>query len=411
MTTRTSFREEVVFLLTQATELEHSLCCSYLFTGFSLKSSPEDGLPYELVEATKRWKSAFMNIASQEMFHLSLINDLMVALGAAPNFDRPNFPHGCSYYMPDLHIELHPFSEDTLRHFIAIEQPSGGRLPLRKNRDLETAVKGDMDNEIGPDPHILASQGDVYEIALEGIKSMAARLGEENVFVGPPPNAAVGRLMSGWEPMRDVGSTERSLTRIVEEGEGGSTDSAKSHHFQFQAILDEYLALKEKLPDFEPAFPVLANPFARTPPEQTGPVQLLDSELAVQVSDLFNEVYTAMLNVFARMFVITDETEQEAQALVGSAMMLMRGAIAPLGELLVRLPAGEGHPGKTAGPSFVVVTMHSLPYKDAAWAVLRERFVELRDYTGKLAASHPDAAALGSVAQVLTRVAGMLGAK
>ena len=409
ITTRTSFREEVVFLLTQATELEHSLCCSYLFTAFTLKSKPEDGLSEELLEVTSRWRSTFTNIAIEEMFHLTLINDLIVALGAAPNFDRPNFPHGCSYYMPELHIELHAFSEETMRHFIAIEQPAGGTLPLRKNVHLDTAVIGDMENEIGPDPHVLQSQGDVYDIALEGIKAMAARLGEEKVFVGPKPNPAITRLTGGWEPMRDIGSTERSLQRIVEEGEGGSGDSADSHHFKFQSILDEYLVLKQKYPDFEPAFPVLDNPFVRTPPEMTGAVPLLDSELAVQVSDLFNEIYTLMLHVFARMFILTDETEAEAQKLVGVVMTLMRGAIAPLGDMLVRLPAGPSHPGRNAGPSFVVGTLHPLPYKDAAWFVLSERLEELRAYTEKLAGSVPEAAPLMPIAQTLARAIRTLG--
>src|ERR671912_454015 len=89
-----SLREELIFLLTQATELEHSLCCSYLFTGFSLKSSVEDGLPPETVEVVKGWKGTFTHIAIEEMFHLTLINDLLVGIGSAPNFDRSNFPHG-----------------------------------------------------------------------------------------------------------------------------------------------------------------------------------------------------------------------------------------------------------------------------------------------------------------------------
>ena len=30
-------REELIYLLSEASELEHGLCCSYLFTAFSLK--------------------------------------------------------------------------------------------------------------------------------------------------------------------------------------------------------------------------------------------------------------------------------------------------------------------------------------------------------------------------------------
>jgi hypothetical protein len=407
---RLAYREELIFLLNQATELEHSLCCSYLFTAFSLKSSVDDGLPEDTVETVKGWKDSFIGIAIEEMFHLTMINDLLVAIGSAPNLDRSNFPHGCSYYMPELHIELHAFSEETMRHFIAIEQPAGSTLPLRQNAAMGVGVLGDMDNEIGPDPHILASQGDVYDIVLRGLKQLAERIGEENVFIGPPASPALERFLnrSGWEPVRSIAAVERTFARIVEEGEGGAADSDHSHYARFDAILKEYLALKEKHPSFEPAFPVLENPFGRTPPEASGPVNLMDDVLAVQISDLFNEVYTAMLHVLARYFVPSEESEQEVGKLMSLSMMVMR-VLDGLGEQLARLPAGPSQPGFNAGPSFVVGTLHPMPYKTAAWYVLKERFEELRDYTAELAAKAEDRAAdLAQAHKGLERVAAML---
>ena len=37
-------REELLFLLGEAAELEHAVCCSYLFAAFSLRTDPADGL-------------------------------------------------------------------------------------------------------------------------------------------------------------------------------------------------------------------------------------------------------------------------------------------------------------------------------------------------------------------------------
>src|SRR5690606_38061882 len=133
-----------------------------------------------------------------------------------------------------------------------------------------------------------------------------------------------------------------------------------------------------------PALPVLSNPFARTPPEASGPVNLIDDDFAINVSDLFNEAYGAMLQVLARFFVTTTETEAEATALGDASLAAMSAGLFPLGELLTRLPAGGAHPGKNAGPSFVVHTLHPLPHKDSAWFMLIERFGELRDYTRAL---------------------------
>jgi ferritin-like protein len=405
-TSRIAQREELIFLLNEATELEHSLCCSYLFTALSLKSAPEDGLTDSQAEAAGRWKAALNKIAVDEMMHLAVVNDLLVAVGAAPNYDRPNFPHGCSYSMPNLNIELRGFSPETLRHFIAVEQPAGGDMPMHVNPHVQRAVEGDLDNEIGFDPYALASQGDIYEFVLDGLRDMASRIGEANVFIGPPPSPPLDGFLKrhGFEPVRDLATAERSLALVVEQGEGGFGDSLDSHFHRFSSILDEYEGLRRDDPGFEPAFPVLDNPFTRTPPEYSGPVNIFDDEFAVQVSDLFDAAYGFMLQLLPRFFVTTEETDGEATALLRAAVQLMRGVIEPLGEVLVRQPAGPAHPGLNAGPSFAVKTVHALPYKQAAWIVLRERVQELRDYTERLAASHGEEARLPLVADGLQAV-------
>ena len=164
----------------------------------------------------------------------------------------------------------------------------------------------------------------------------------------------------------------------------GSADSVDSHFHRFSAILEEFEAMKRADLSFEPAFAVLENPFTRTPPEYSGPVNIFDDAFAVQVSDLFDAVYGAMLQLLARFFVMTEESEAEGDALCNAAIEVMVRVIVPLGELLAQLPAGPSHPGRTAGPSFVVRTLHPLPYKDAAWRLLRERFEELAVYTEEL---------------------------
>jgi len=406
-TARIARREELIFLLNEATELEHSLCCSYLFTAISLKSSTTDGLTEAQAAAASRWKQSLNKIAVDEMMHLAVVNDLLIAVGAAPNYDRPNFPHGCSYSMPNLNIELRPFTAATLQHFVAVEQPKGSAMPMHVNPNLHRPIEGDLDNEIGFNPYTLASQGDIYDFVLDGLRDMTARIGESNVFIGPPPSPALRTFLSrhGFEPIRDLATAERDLHIVVEQGEGGSADSLDSHFHRFAAILSEYEAMKLADPTFEPAFPVLENPFTRTPPEYSGPVNIFDDEYAIQVSDLFDAVYGAMLQILARFFVTTEETDAEGAALLRASVLIMRGGVLPLGELLVRLPAGPAHPPFNAGPSFVVKTVHPLPNKRAAWIVLRERVQELADYTRWLASTHGAEPRLLASAEGLTRVA------
>jgi len=49
-------REELIFLLCEASELEHLLMCEYLFAAFSLKERVEEGLTPEQFEAVRRWE-------------------------------------------------------------------------------------------------------------------------------------------------------------------------------------------------------------------------------------------------------------------------------------------------------------------------------------------------------------------
>jgi len=411
MTEKITLREELIFLLNHAAELEHSLCCSYLFTAMTLKDTVEDGVTPEQLAAIKAWKRILNGIAIDEMMHLAIVNSLLVAVGSAPHFDRPNFPHDCVYYMPELIIGLEPFNEITMQHFIAVEQPQDADLPYPITPEGIRKVEGAMVNQIGPDPHLLESQGDIYGLIAQGVRTLCSRLGEENVFIGPVPRPAVMRFFesNGWEPAWNLQSTIKAVVQIVEQGEGASGDNPDCHYSKFKGILDQYYALRAADPTFEPAHSVLRNPFSRTPPEGHGEFNLITDPLAVDVSDLFNEAYVALLNVFARMFVLTDETEEEANKLVEISYALMVETLLPLGELLCRLPAGPATPGRTAGPSFVVKTMHALPYKTAAWRMLNERFTELGNHSGEMAQTGGDVVRpVRAVQQAFKRIAAMM---
>src|SRR3712207_6156338 len=118
-------REDLIFLLSEAAELEHGLLCSYLFAAFSLKDGPDEGLAEDELRAVRGWKGTILGVAVQEMLHLTLVCNLLTAIGAAPHLRRPNFPQRAAYYPPAFHLALTPFGEETLRHFIFLERPEG----------------------------------------------------------------------------------------------------------------------------------------------------------------------------------------------------------------------------------------------------------------------------------------------
>src|SRR5215472_16246019 len=121
-------REALIYMLCEASELEHGIMCQYLYAAFSLKQSEAEGLTTDEAETVQRWRKHVFHIAAQEMLHLSLVQNLLSAIGAAPHLSRPNFPQPANHYPAGVHLTLLPFGEQALRHFMFLERPEGMRL-------------------------------------------------------------------------------------------------------------------------------------------------------------------------------------------------------------------------------------------------------------------------------------------
>src|SRR5260370_36837953 len=78
-------REALIYMLCEAAELEHGIMCQYLFAAFSLKQSADEGLTPDELAAVTRWRQRIAHVATQEMLHLTLVHDLLSAIGPAPH--------------------------------------------------------------------------------------------------------------------------------------------------------------------------------------------------------------------------------------------------------------------------------------------------------------------------------------
>src|SRR5579859_4985901 len=121
-------REELIYMICEAAELEHALMCEYLFAAFSLKDRVDEGLRAAQLEAVERWRAVVLGVAGQEMLHLALTANLLSALGASPHLSRPNLPQPARHYPPGVRLALLPFGEQALRHFMYLERPEGMEL-------------------------------------------------------------------------------------------------------------------------------------------------------------------------------------------------------------------------------------------------------------------------------------------
>ena len=369
-------REALIYMLCQAAELEHGIMCQYLYAAFSLKQSQDEGLTADEQKAVQRWRKQISHVATQEMLHLSLVQNLLSAIGGAPHMSRPNFPHPASHYPAGVHLALMPFGDQALRHFMFLERPEGMDL---KDADgmaaFGRALPAMEAGEIVPRGQDFATVGHLYRSIEAGIAHLADKYGERWLFVGPP-RAQATQQHFGWPeliPVTDAASAQRAIDEILEQGEGPRGRWQDAHFGQFVAILDEYIQLRMANPAFNPVRPVVVVNVR--PAERDTDVPLVTDPLARQVMDLFNVSYEILLQILQRFFAHTEETDAQLKALADASVNLMFEVVKPLGDLVTTLPAGPEYPGRTAGPSFELFyeSDYVLPHLEAAWILLTER--------------------------------------
>jgi hypothetical protein len=323
------------------------------------------------------------------MLHLALATNILSALGAAPHFERPNFPILSRWYPPDVQIALVPFGERALRHFMFLERPEG--MPLQDAEGFSALGKIQPltvdDPQITAGPEERHTVGHLYRGIEAGLAHLVNRYGEAAVFIGPPRAQATTQVFEWTEltAVTDLASASAAIEVIVEQGEGARGDWVKSHFGKFVGILEDFLGVRALDPKFEAARPVMPV-YLREPPD-VDRVTLIKDPLTGRVADLFNAVYEVTLQVQSRYFVHHGETPDELETLAKTAKHLMNWVTRTLGPVLTALPVGSEFPGRTAGPAFEIVrpAFFVLPHRDAAWKILRERLDTLADLSAGLA--------------------------
>jgi hypothetical protein len=407
-------REALVYALRQAAELEHLVMCGYLYAAFSLKG-PDEGLTADQLTAVRGWRKVIMEIATQEMLHLALVQNLLTAVGASPHLTRRNFPQPTRKFPGGIQFALLPFGEQALRHFIFLERPEGLEMDDAEGfAALGKAMPLMEPDDLVPRAQEFATIGHLYRAVEEGLDHLAAKLGPERLFVGPP-RAQATETHFRWPELvavTDLASAHRAIDTIVEQGEGVRGEWRGAHFGRLVAVLDEFMALREAEPAFEPARPVVAARVRR--PESGVEVPLIGDRLTARVADLMNVGYEVLLQVLYRYFAHTEERDEQLAILADVAVGLMFGVVKPLGQLVTTLPLGPDHPGCTTGPGFELfyTADYLLPHQRAAWVLMEERLRDAAAFAAHVAEEAEPAltAKLTPVGASLTRFAESIAA-
>jgi hypothetical protein len=339
-----------------------------------------------------------------------MVQNLLTAVGSAPYVSRPHMPHQARGYPPGVQVRLLPFGEAALQHFVYLERPEG-----MEGADAEGFLPaGPLPPPMSPEEIIprgqdFATVGHLYRSIERGLGHLADKLGADRLFIGPAFQQA-DETTFGWPdllPITDLAGASRAIERIVEQGEGARGAWAAAHYGRFLAVFEDYRAMRETDPGFEPAHPVAAAAVRGV--EGIEPDVYISDPATGGCSELFNAVYELILQMIARYFAFGHETPGQRQVLAHAAVGLMFQAIKPLGLLLAALPVGPDHPGVTAGANFQLPYRASflLPHRRSAWLRFAERLDELAAFAAGL---HPPTGAdvVATVSSALDQTASRL---
>jgi len=345
-------RDQLITMLAEAAEIEHCLMCTYLYAAFSLKQGIDEDLLEHELSAVRRWRAEIISIATEEMLHLALVNNLLMAVGAKPHYRHYNFPALPGQFPADVAVALLPFDAATLDHFIYVERPKEADDTDARNidkpvysRDMEAA---DLVSETTGDYETV---GELYQTIADSLAPLAATIGEENLFVGDlaAQLTEADVFLPSLCAISTVAQATKALDLIVEQGEGSRVCHETSHYARFRTIRQQWQALSSDRPAFKPYRDVARNPVMRSPVTTEERIQIV-SEPAISLLDVGNSSYVLMLRLFAIMS-DTANCLLPRPAVMAQAMTLMH-ALADVGVALTSLPADPEYPGVRAGLTF-----------------------------------------------------------
>lgn len=370
-------REQLLYWLHEAAEIEHHLMCCYLYAAFSLKRTDPHWSGAQR-DAVERWRRTIMSVVFEEMTHLALVGNLAQALGASPHMNRPAFPVDAGPYPAGFVIRLQPFSAATIEHFKFLERPSHQRLAdaagFVPQREYRRAVP---EGRLSPGPRDYDTVGELYEVLAQSLEACVAAFGEAALFVGDPALQVDATLapLPGVVAVTDLASARQAIHTIVTQGEGAGSEEIDSHFCRFTRVGEELAALMAADPGFEPAWPAATNPVMNAPIHSANERVHISEPRIARWLDIGNALYTTSLRCLLQGF---GARGRQAKATWLAASFALMRALMPVGQGLAARPASQAADGPNAGLTFTPLrTLAALPQEGAA-AVVAERLGQLR---------------------------------
>ena len=326
-----------------ATRVELSTIPPYLFAMYSIKD-PES-------EAAR----LIASIVVEEMLHVCLTTNLLLAIGGEPDFGHdviPEYPSTLAHHTPDLPLVLGRCTRDLVREtFMAIESP---RAPVRPPQDDTYATLGQFYAALEQAIDDLDTDQNLFTDCQTG-----RQLSDPSFYA---PVEFDAEDSGGLMLIGDGATADAALEIIIDQGEGLSDErwadpshQELTHFYKFEQIAGGTVRIG-------PVWPVRANPKSAEFPEPVA-----------KLSRFFNALYGLTFVTMGDLF----SGEHEQRVVIDRLYTLMSRCMTPIARHLVQQPISND---EHAGPTFEIHRFGTDPWQETAAMV--ESIVE--DY-GELA--------------------------
>ncbi|WP_329135075.1 ferritin-like domain-containing protein [Streptomyces sp. NBC_00670] len=367
--TRIRTIEELHEYLYKGLQLEHATLPPYLTALYSLHPGKNSDA-----------RHVIRVVAVEEMLHLTLVANVMNAVGGTPDLTRPDFVPNYPTHLPCgpdyFKVHLRPFSHEALDTFLKIEKPAQADTEEDRFVPMDWAALGLTSDGSAPPPGRLAelaesgtvlglvpgepterflSIGEFYEEIIRGINHLEdqARKDGGTIFTGDPARQVTPEYFysGGGDVIKVTGrdTAVAALTLVAEQGEGlygGIFDSQDelAHYYRFQQLDKGKYYQKGDEPG-APSGPDLHVDWAAAFPVKPD-IKLAhlagDPEILAAARE-FNRFYATFLAGVNLAYNGRPELLLKAVW----EMFRMRDSM----NRLIRNPL-TGHPGENAGPTF-----------------------------------------------------------
>jgi hypothetical protein len=410
-------RDEAVFLLTAAAEIEHALMVQYLYAAYSVRvAGPQQA-------ALRQVRDLLTQIAREEMGHLATVQNLLRLIGGPINLGREHSPYASAVY--PFRFRLEPLKLGSLAKYVTAESPRDlppAMPPADQALVEQLAVEATAANDGQEVQHV----GPIFERLATLFGDPNAGLADRDFVTGTAARQATvadwgftARTPAAGDPLivvsfpdGDVDSLRAAATNAVRQigaqGEGFDlpADGSESHFERFFAIHKRVSGLGA---DVDLTWPVVTNPNTTTTPTVPA-VDVVEETFEEQASSgriteprarawaqLFNLRYRLLLSQFAHFLHLDDELydttpglrqgDRTARGLLLIGTFDEMRHLSKIAAKLVQLPKDDTGPAH-AGPPFELPYTLNLPDGEPArWRV----HLDTSRASTRLVAAHLDA--------------------